>query len=78
MIIYHAIFQSKNGKVISKDRIKLMATGKRWIGQPDTQDEIVIQYEYTSKDFNRCREYQLNKKLLKEGWCIESSTVIIK
>lgn len=73
-IIYQANFKSENGKLISKTRIKLMATGKRWNAQPELQDEIVIQYEYTSKDFKRCREYQLNKKLLDHGWSVETIT----
>lgn len=77
-MIYYAVFKSEKGKVISKTRVKLMATGKRWGNQPELQDEVVIQYEFTSRDFERCRENQLNKKLLQRGWALEQTEGVIE
>lgn len=77
-MIYRAIFRSEKNKLISNSRIKMMATGKRWGFQAEKQDEIVIQYEFTDKDFRRNQKHQLNKKLLKNSWFKEGIEGVIE
>jgi hypothetical protein len=49
-MIYRVIWKDKSGKKITNSRIKMMATGKRWDVQPEKQDEILIQVEYSEND----------------------------
>jgi hypothetical protein len=77
-MIYHAEFKTEAGKLISKSRIKMMAKGKRWQFQPEKQDEILIQYEFTQEDFNRNKKHQLNKGILSKKWVGETSEGVIE
>jgi hypothetical protein len=67
-MIFDAEFKSENKKLITKSKIKLMANGKRWKFQPEKQDEITVQFEFTQEDYEINLEYQLNKGLLTNNW----------
>lgn len=67
-MIYRAIWKSKSGHVITDSRIKMMATGLRWDMQPEIQDEIIIQVEYSEQDIDRTKKYQLNQRILDRRW----------
>ncbi|MEM6317009.1 MAG: hypothetical protein AAF960_05025 [Bacteroidota bacterium] len=67
-IIYQAEFKTAAGNLISKSRIKMMALGRRWQFQPEKQDEISIQYEFTQADFDRNQQHQLNRGMLTDKW----------
>ena len=49
-MIYNAEFKTNENKLISKGKIKVMASGTRWKYQPEKQDEIIVQYEFTQSD----------------------------
>ena len=65
---YRAIFKTPEGKLISDNLIRMMATGKRWEFQPEKQDEIAIQYQFTHSEFLKNQKYQLNKTLKNDQW----------
>jgi len=77
-MIYQTEFKTEKGELISRSRIKMMAKGKRWQFQPEKQDEILIQYEFTQKDFDRNKEYQLNKRMIADKWAGEVREGIIE
>lgn len=77
-MIYRAKFKSAKNELISNSRIKLMATGKRWKFQPENQDEITIQYEFTNDDFENNQKYQLNKSLKQYFWTKEGIEGVIE
>ncbi len=76
-LIYRAKFTSSKNELISNSRIKLMATGKRWQFQPEKQDEIIVQYEFTGEDFKRNEKSQLNKTFL-TNWAKEGIEGVIE
>ncbi len=63
-IIYRAIWKSKSGKIITNSRTKMMATGLRWEVEPEIQDEIILQYEFSEYDKEQTKKFQLNKEIL--------------
>jgi hypothetical protein len=67
-MIYRAIWKDKAGIEITNSRIKMMATGSRWDGQPEMQDEILIQFEYSGNDIIQTKKHQLNKGILDQSW----------
>lgn len=67
-MIYRAIWKSKSGQVITDSRIKMMATGLRWDVQPEKQDEIMIQVEFSERDKEQTKKHQLNKGILDRRW----------
>ena len=67
-MIYRATFKTDKNELITNSRIMMMATGKRWKFQPEKQDEIIVQYEFTKEDFERNQQNQLNKGLLGNRW----------
>jgi hypothetical protein len=67
-IIFRAIWNDKSGNEITNSRIKMMATGKRWDMQPEKQDEVIIQVEYSEKDIEQTKKHQLNKQILDRRW----------
>lgn len=67
-MVYRATFKSDKNELISNSRIKMMATGKRWTYEPDRQDVIVVQYEFTSDDIKKNIKHQLNKGILEYEW----------
>lgn len=70
--IYCATYKDSLGRIISKDYISLMATGRRWKFQPENQNEIVIQYEHDERknidlsSFNINRQLKLQSTFVKE------------
>lgn len=76
--IYRADFYDNEKNLITSTRIKMTATGKRWEFQPELQDELVIQYEYSKEDKKKAAKYQLNKKLPDYRWVNETKTGIIE
>lgn len=77
-LIYKAEFKTETGELISDSRIKMMAKGKRWQFQPEKQDEILIQYEFTQDDFDRNKKHQLNKGIISDKWEGEVTEGIIE
>lgn len=77
-MIYRAIWKSKSGELITNSRIKMMATGERWDVQPETQDEVYIQVEFSKRDQERTKKYQLNKGVLDRRWMKEGIEGIIE
>lgn len=75
--IYRANYYSKDSVLITSSRIKLTSAGKRWDFQSDRQDEIVIQYEYSSKDKAKAEEYKINKTL-NSSWIDKEQTGIVE
>ncbi len=67
-MIYRAIWKNNDGEIITNNRIKMMATGHRWDLQPEKQDEIIIQVEYSEEDIQNTIKYQLNRKILDRRW----------
>lgn len=76
--IYRANYYTKDAELITSNRIKVTATGRRWESQPEIQDEIIIQYEYTKSDLDKAREHSLNEKNKKLSWHPETTTGIIE
>jgi len=77
-MIYRAKFKSAKNVLITNSRIKMMATGKRWKFQPEKQDEIVVQYEFTNEDFEKNKKSQLNKSLKQYIWTKEGIEGVIE
>lgn len=77
-MIYLAEFISNEGVLISSSRIKYMATGKRWIDQPDLQDEIIVQYEFKKDDIDANSKHQLNKTLIRDSWSKEGVEGVVE
>jgi len=77
-LIYRATFKSDQNELISSSRIKMMATGKRWQFQPEKQDEIIVQYEFTNGDFKRNQKNQLNKGFIENKWMKEAIESVIE
>lgn len=67
-IIYRAIWKDKDGNVITNSRVKMMALGQRWFVQPEIQDEIVLQFEYSPEDIKNARKHQLNQGIIDQDW----------
>lgn len=60
---YEAIYKDSMGNTLSKSRVSMVATGKRWKFQPDNQSEMIIQYEVENAIGNDLKDYYVNKKL---------------
>jgi hypothetical protein len=67
-LTFRTFWKNKNGELITTGKIKMMATGKRWEYQPEKQDELVIQYEYSDSDIKSYRKNGLNKGLSDQSW----------
>ncbi len=77
-MIYRAEFKSDKKELISNGRIKMVATGRRWEFQPEKQDEIIVQYEFTEEDFEKNQKNQLNKGFLTDSWMKEGIEGVIE
>ena len=73
---FDAAFYSASNKLISKERILLMATGKRWEHNPEKQDEILVKYEFDKESIDSINLYQLNKSAVSDEWWQTVSTGI--
>ena len=58
--IFSARYWDKNYNLISEEKIWMMATGKEWAYEPDTQDEIAIQYEVDESKIDFIKSYGIN------------------
>ena len=76
--VYITEFYDKDRTLITATRIKMTATGKRWQLAPDIQDEVIFQYEYSSKDESKAAKFQLNKKFVDYKWLGELRTGVIE
>jgi hypothetical protein len=61
--IYSAVYTDGSGSLISRSRVWMMATGKRWEFQPEKQDEISIQYDSAGWNIASRSEYLVNKQM---------------
>jgi hypothetical protein len=77
-LIYRAILKDSLGNILTNSRIRLTPTGKRWIEDSDKQDEVVIEYEYSSDDFKQSKIYSLNKVLNNLPWEEFTKTGVIE
>ena len=77
-LTYLATFVNNDGELITKSRIRFIPSGKRWAYQPEKQDEIIVQYEFTKADFERNKKYQLNESLPTDQWTSVVKTGIIE
>lgn len=76
--VFDAEFYSSSAELISKEKISLMATGKRWEHQPEKQDEVQIRYHFDEESIERVNSHQLNKKLVTDQWRQDITTGIIE
>lgn len=78
--VYDAIYSDENNELITKTRIKMTALGKRWEFQPEIQDVIVVQYEYTFEDMIKAKKKKnkINIKLPDSDWIQEVQEGIIE
>ena len=67
-MIYRAVWKDEKGEVITNSRIKMMATGLRWDVQPEKQDEVLMQFEFSEWDKGQTKKHQLNKGILERRW----------
>ncbi|MEO0337983.1 MAG: hypothetical protein AAF242_02100 [Bacteroidota bacterium] len=75
---YQADYYDSEDELITSSRIRMTANGQRWRFQPESQDEIVIQYEYTDQDFKTALKYKLNKSMPSLVWQREVTTGVIE
>lgn len=61
--IYLATFKDKAGSIISNSKVWMMATGKRWKLQPEKQDEVALQFEFSENETSSLMNSFVNKKL---------------
>lgn len=45
----------------------MMATGNRWEWQPEKQDEVAIQFEFSEEDIPEIKKHYINKKFAGDG-----------
>lgn len=67
-LTYRAILRDSFGNDLSNSRIRITPTGKRWMYDSDMQDEVIIEYEYSTEDFKNSKTYTLNKGLKNHLW----------
>ncbi|MDW3209094.1 MAG: hypothetical protein R8N23_04460 [Reichenbachiella sp.] len=61
--IYQAKYWDEDYNLISDELIWMMATGKDWDAQPELQDEIIIQYNYSEDKIDEIKKFGINKTL---------------
>lgn len=76
--VFKATFLDSHEKLISESQIKMMASGQRWDGQPELQDEVIVQYEYWQEDIAKINEYHINKIMSNRAWKKTIKTGIIE
>lgn len=76
--IYRANFYDGKRNLITSTRIKMTPTGRRWDYAPENQDEVVLQYEYSSLDAEKAPGFVINKNLPVYDWMDETKTGIIE
>lgn len=74
--IYTAKYWDAEHNLISQEQIWLMATGQGWEHQPETQDEIIIQYSYDRGMVDSISRYNLNPDI--QYWTKQERTGVIE
>ncbi|SMD32101.1 hypothetical protein SAMN04488029_0441 [Reichenbachiella faecimaris] len=75
--IYQAKYWDENYNLISDENISMMATGIDWEHQPESQDQIVIQYGFNKDLIDKIDKYNINSQL-KQSWKHKTTTGIIE
>ncbi|MDN5213927.1 hypothetical protein QQ020_17765 [Fulvivirgaceae bacterium BMA12] len=76
--IFHAVYSDDKNKLISDEYIWLMATGAGWQYQPESQDEVVIQYDFDTTRIDWVNQFSLNAKLSTKNWVRQEVTGVIE
>lgn len=74
--IYRAQYWDLDRNLISDELIRVDVPGTAWEYQPESQDEIVIQYQYDPEDIDSLEKYSLNPVL--NHWTSKTTTGIIE
>lgn len=74
--IYSAKYWDPEYNQISNELIRVVVTGKAWDYQPESQDEISIQYAYDTTKVDFYQEYSLNPEIA--HWTTSTTTGIIE
>ncbi len=74
--IYSAKFWDKEYSLLSQENISVMATGKGWEFQPESQDEIIIQYAHDPSKIESLKQYSINPEI--QHWTTRENTGIIE
>ena len=78
MLTYRALYRSRQGDLISDEKISMMATGRPWEYAPEDQSELIIEYKEQSESERKNLEpYNINKKL-PIRWNPQSVTGVIE
>ncbi|MEO9870447.1 hypothetical protein [Ekhidna sp.] len=76
--IFNAKLWDAEHNQVSESKIWMMANGNPWEYQPESQQEITIQYEFDEEDVDRINNLSINKKLLDWTWVKKTTTGIIE
>lgn len=74
--IYSAKYWDQEYNLISDERVWMMATGHSWEHQPESQDELIIQYNYDNSKIDFIIEFSLNPEF--QRWNTKEVTGIIE
>ncbi|MFT7150530.1 MAG: hypothetical protein ACI82Q_002396 [Nonlabens sp.] len=74
--IYSAKYWDAEYNLISHEQIWVMATGQGWEYQPDSQDEILIQYSHDPSLIDSISRFSINPEI--QHWRSQESTGIIE
>ncbi|MEQ9402192.1 MAG: hypothetical protein RIM99_01295 [Cyclobacteriaceae bacterium] len=64
---YSAKYWDKDYNLISEEKIWMMATGKEWGYEPETQDEIAIQYRFDESKRDFIQQHSINPEF-EQDW----------
>ena len=76
--VFNARFWSAESELISEDKIWMMATGKPWEFQPESQKELAIQYEYDTSEVGQIVKASINQEIVSQPWERKEVTGIIE
>lgn len=74
--LYRAQYWDAERNLLSDELIRVDVPGRAWEYQPESQDEIVIQYQYRPEEVEKLETYSLNPELT--FWTTETTTGIIE
>ncbi|MEP3388636.1 MAG: hypothetical protein ABJO02_10640 [Reichenbachiella sp.] len=75
--IYEAKYWDEQYNLISNEKIWMMATGNDWEPQPESQDEIIIQYSYDEEEIDRINTFNINNSI-SHHWENKATTGVIE
>jgi len=75
--VFRARYWDNQFNLISDDYIWMMATGRDWAYEPESQDEIAIQYAFDSTKIDFIKQYTINPEFA-SGWRVSEVTGIIE